>query len=184
MEHRIYHLMKHELHALNDVRFRFSNNPSKSRKFSCWASLLFMKMMRKWFIVCSLFFAMAVSSIAADITITVKGVRNAKGRIAVLAFVDDKGFPDRVTEAKTQSIVPARAGEVTLLLKDVPQGKVALTVLHDEDGDGKLKRNMIGIPTEGVGMSGKPLGNRAPKFEDAVVEIQGDQKREIVLKYW
>lgn len=133
---------------------------------------------------CCTFFAMAAPSFAADITITVKGVRNAKGQIAALAFVDGKGFPDRVAVAKAQAQVPARAGVVTLVLKNVPQGKVALTVLHDEDGDGKLKRNLIGIPAEGVGMTGKPLGNRAPKFEEAVVEIQGNHQYEITLKYW
>lgn len=131
------------------------------------------------------FWIAAVTAVnAADITITVKGVRNAKGRIAALAFVDGKGFPDRVAQARTQAIVPAQAGEVTMVIKNVPEGKVALTILHDEDGDGRLKRNLIGIPVEGVGMTGKPLGNRAPKFEEAIVEIQGDQQREITLKYW
>jgi hypothetical protein len=33
-------------------------------------------------------------------------------------------------------------------------------------------------------MTGKPLGNRAPKFEEAVVEIQGNHQYEITLKYW
>lgn len=134
--------------------------------------------------VCCALVAMAVSSYAAEITITVKGIRNAKGRIAALVFVDGKGFPDRVAEAKTQAIVPARVGEVTLVIKHVPEGKVALTILHDEDGDGRLKRNLVGIPVEGVGMTGKPLGNRSPRFEEAIVEIQGDQQREIILKYW
>jgi uncharacterized protein (DUF2141 family) len=131
------------------------------------------------------FWIAAVTAVnAADITITVKGVRNAKGRIAALAFVDGKGFPDRVAQARTQAIVPAQAGEVTMVIKNVPEGKVALTILHDEDGDGRLKRNLIGIPVEGVGMTGKPLGNRSPRFEEAIVEIQGDQQREITLKYW
>ncbi len=131
------------------------------------------------------FWIAAVTAVnAADITITVKGVRNAKGRIAALAFVDGKGFPDRVAQARTQAIVPAQAGEVTMVIKNVPEGKVALTILHDEDGDGRLKRNLIGIPVEGVGMTGKPLGNRAPKFEEAIVDIRGDEKREIALKYW
>lgn len=121
---------------------------------------------------------------AADITITVQGVRNDKGKIAALAFVKADGFPDRVALAKTQGQVPARKGAVTLVLKNVPEGQVALTILHDEDGDGKLKRNVIGIPSEGVGMTGKPLGNRAPKFAEAVIEIQGNQNREITLKYW
>jgi len=121
---------------------------------------------------------------SAEITITVKGIRNDKGNIAALAFVNGKGFPDRVELAKTQNVVPARQGAVTLVLKNVPAGLVALTILHDEDGDGKLKRNIFGIPVEGVGMTGKPLGNRAPRFEDAIVAIQADEKREITLKYW
>ena len=78
----------------------------------------------------------------------------------------------------------AQKGTVTLTIKNVPAGKVALTVLHDEDGDGKLRKNLLGIPQEGVGMTGKPLGNRAPKFQEAVIEIKGDEKKTIALKYW
>ena len=133
------------------------------------------------------FFAYALASSmasAADITITVQGVRNDKGKIAALAFVKAEGFPDRVVLATAQAQVNASKGAVTVVLKNVPAGKVALTILHDEDGDGKLKRNIIGIPQEGVGMTGKPLGNRAPRFEEAVVEIKGDEKREITMKYW
>lgn len=127
---------------------------------------------------------LAAMATAADITITVQDIRNDKGKIAALAFVKADGFPDRVAFAKAQVQVNARKGTVTLVLKNVPEGNVALTVLHDEDGDGKLKRNIIGIPGEGVGMTGKPLGNRAPKFEEAVIEIKGNQKHEITLKYW
>jgi uncharacterized protein (DUF2141 family) len=124
------------------------------------------------------------SATAADITITVQGVRNDAGKIAALAFVKADGFPDRVALAKAQSQVNAQKGAVTLVLKNVPEGKVALTILHDEDGDGKLKRNIVGIPQEGVGMTGKPLGNRAPRFDEAVIEIKGDEKCEITIKYW
>ncbi|MFM2170512.1 MAG: hypothetical protein RI957_741 [Verrucomicrobiota bacterium] len=138
----------------------------------------------KFFPLALLFLFHAFPARAAEIAITVKGVRNDKGNIAALAFVNGRGFPDRVDLAKTQAVVSARQGVVTIVLKNVPAGQVALTVLHDEDGDGKLKRNMFGIPSEGVGMTGKPLGNRAPRFDEAIVEIQGDEKREISLKYW
>ena len=102
----------------------------------------------------------------------------------VLAFTQDQGFPDRVNQAFAQAQVNAQKGTVTLTIKNVPAGKVALTVLHDEDGDGKLRKNLLGIPQEGVGMTGKPLGNRAPKFQVAVIEIKGDEKKTIALKYW
>ena len=162
----------------------FPQNPTKIRKFPYRASLSVTEMIKKSLAVYCAFFAMAASSFAADITITVKGVRNNRGKIAALAFVNGSGFPDRVGLAKAQAQVPAREGEVTVVLKNVPKGKVALTILHDEDGDGKMKKNFIGIPVEGVGMTGKPLGNQPPKFDECVVEIKGDEKREITLRYW
>lgn len=131
-----------------------------------------------------LMFCLNAFAAAADITITVHGIRNDVGNIAALAFVKANGFPDRVALAHSQVQVKARKGVVTLTLKNVPAGKVALTILHDENGDGKLKKNLLGIPQEGVGMTGKPLGNQAPKFEDAVTEINGNKKIDITLKYW
>jgi uncharacterized protein (DUF2141 family) len=131
-----------------------------------------------------LFALFSLISQAADLTITVTGIRNDNGKIAALAFTQDQGFPDRVNQAFAQAQVNAQKGTVTLTIKNVPAGKVALTVLHDEDGDGKLRKNLLGIPQEGVGMTGKPLGNRAPKFQEAVIEIKDDEKKTIALKYW
>lgn len=121
---------------------------------------------------------------ALDLTITVKGIRNEKGKIAVLAFIDKDGFPDQVPKAKAQAVVDAKLGTVTLTLKDVPAGKVAVTVLHDENASGQLNRNLFGIPLEGVGMSGKPPANLVPTFNDAVLDLKKSKKLEITLKYW
>ncbi len=35
----------------------------------------------------------------------------------------------------------------------IAPGRYAVTAQHDEDGDGKLKTNFIGMPKEGVGIS-------------------------------
>lgn len=121
---------------------------------------------------------------ALDLTITVKGIRNEKGKIAVLAFIDKDGFPDQVPKAKSQAVVDAKLGTVTLTLKDVPAGKVAVTVLHDENANGQLNRNLFGIPLEGVGMSGKPPAHLVPTFNDAVLDLKKSKKLEITLKYW
>ena len=96
----------------------------------------------------------------------------------------DRAHGDAAARVLRQAQVNAQKGTVTLTIKNVPAGKVALTVLHDEDGDGKLRKNLLGIPQEGVGMTGKPLGNRAPKFQEAVIEIKDDEKKTIALKYW
>ncbi len=121
---------------------------------------------------------------ALDVTITVKGIRNAKGKIAAVAFANKDGFPDQVAKALAQAVVEAHQGTVTLTLKNVPAGKVAITVLHDEDANGKLNRNIFGIPLEGVCMSGKPPGNRPPTFDDAAIELKKNHQLEVTLKYW
>lgn len=138
----------------------------------------------------SLFAALIVSVLgvipatALDLTITVKGIRNDKGKIAALAFANKDGFPDQVPKAQAQAIIDAKQGTVTLVLKNVPAGKVAVTILHDENANGKLNRNLFGIPLEGVGMSGKPPGNLPPTFDDVVIDLKKSQKLEITLKYW
>jgi uncharacterized protein (DUF2141 family) len=128
---------------------------------------------------------MSVSPAAAlDVTITVQGIRNDKGKIAALAFASKDGFPDGAALALAQAQVDAHKGTVTLTLKNVPAGRVAVTILHDENENGKLNRSIIGIPLEGVGMSGKPTGMRPPTFDDAVLDMKVSQKLAITLKYW
>jgi uncharacterized protein (DUF2141 family) len=134
----------------------------------------------------SLFLAASLlgTASAADVTIVVKGVRSDQGQVAALAFTKEQGFPDQFAKAMRQATVPARKGDVTITLKDLPPGKYALTVMHDQNADGKLQRNIFGIPQEGVGVTGKPLGNRAPKFSESIIEVTQNENREITLKYW
>ncbi len=40
--------------------------------------------------------------------------------------------------------------------EDISPGTYALAVIHDENGNGKLDTNWVGIPTEGYGFSGLP----------------------------
>lgn len=124
------------------------------------------------------------SAPAIDVTVTVTGVRNAKGKIAALAFSNKEGFPDKPDKALAQAVADARKGTVTLTLKNLPADKLAITVLHDEDANGKLKRSIIGLPLEGVGMSGKPEGKLPPTFNDAVETFAKSGKATIPMKYW
>ncbi len=54
-------------------------------------------------------------------------------------------------------------------LHDLPPGKIAIRLFQDEDGNGKLNRNLVGVPTEGYGFSGKPSMMGPPSFADATV---------------
>jgi uncharacterized protein (DUF2141 family) len=120
---------------------------------------------------------------AIEVTVTITGIRNAKGKIGVLAFPTKDGFPDKQEKAIAQAVADAKQGSVTLTLKNLPTGKLALAVLHDEDGNNKLNRTIIGLPLEGVGMSGKPEGKLPPTFNDAVEMFDKSRKVTIPLRY-
>lgn len=59
-------------------------------------------------------------------------------------------------------------------LEDVPPGRYAIGVMHDEDGDGHFDTGFLGIPTEGYGFSRDARGTLGPpSFESAAFDYAG-----------
>ncbi len=62
-----------------------------------------------------------------------------------------------------------------LIYRDLPAGRYALSLFHDENGNGKLDSNVAGIPIERYGFSRDARGRMgAPDFDAAAIELQGD----------
>jgi uncharacterized protein (DUF2141 family) len=92
----------------------------------------------------------AQSPNSATLTIHIVNARNANGVIRVALFYSPEGFPGDASKAlRTQ---PAKIDPQTLnaqaVFSGVPQGTYAVMVFHDENNNGKLDKNMIGIPKE------------------------------------
>ena len=50
-------------------------------------------------------------------------------------------------------------------------------MFHDENANGKIDRNFVGIPKEGYGTSNDAKGFMGPpKYEDAKFELTADKK--------
>ncbi len=124
-------------------------------------------------------------TLAPTLSVRVEGARNARGLIRLALFHSAEGFPeDHPKAVRTLSVAAAGAVEVTL--QDVPEGTWALAVLHDENADGRLDKNLLGVPREGIcvsGLSGRMW--RIPTFEDArfVLPAKG-LKLTLGLQYW
>lgn len=108
------------------------------------------------------------AAMAASLEVVVAGVLNDKGdvRVAVCAEADflKESCP-------FVAHVPAHAGEVSLRL-EVPPGVWAAQAFHDENRNGKIDRNLLGIPTEGLGFSNDaPFRFGPPKFADAAFKL-------------
>ena len=64
---------------------------------------------------------------------------------------------------------------VTCVFDRVPAGTYAVAAMHDEDGDGEMDKNLIGLPTEGYCASrdAHERGFGAPNWEDAAFRYNG-----------
>ena len=60
-------------------------------------------------------------------------------------------------------------------ISDVPEGTVALVVYHDNNNNGQLDRNFIGIPKELLAISNNYRPKGPPSFERARFELAGNQ---------
>lgn len=102
---------------------------------------------------------------AADLTVHVDDVKAAGGRIEVAVYNSAGAFLKTATGAAGTA---ASADANTVVVKDLPAGDYAFAVFHDANSNGKLDKNMLGIPTEDYAFSNNALGKMGPpSFEQA-----------------
>lgn len=106
---------------------------------------------------------------AATLVVEMSGVENDHGLVRVAVYTLDT-FTTK--HCAFTAATPARAGMVTVSVDGVPPGRYAAQAYHDEDGNGRLRRGLFGIPTEAIGFSrDAPVRLGAPRFEDAAIEV-------------
>jgi uncharacterized protein (DUF2141 family) len=103
-------------------------------------------------------------------TVEVQNVRPQQGRLMVAAFVTPESFGKKAVTS-----IDMAAGEATMRFEvcGLSGDSVALTLYQDLDSDGKMGRNMLGIPTEPWGASGKP-GMMGPTWETTRMPLDGE----------
>lgn len=120
---------------------------------------------------------MLISGYAASqhkLEIEIVQIQNNEGKIMVQLF-------DVNQNILTQEMSPIKDNKCLLVIKNLSPGKYAVRYFHDENLNGIMETNMLGIPTEGYGFSNNVTGKFGPPpFEKWLFEIAGDKK--IVLK--
>jgi uncharacterized protein (DUF2141 family) len=107
-------------------------------------------------------------SATGSIEIKVSGLKNTKGQLGILLFSNPDGFPSDWQKSFKNILVPISGDLATYTFTDLPYGKYAISVMHDENINKKLDANMFGIPKEGYGVSNNATGTLGPpKFQDA-----------------
>ena len=112
----------------------------------------------------------------SDLEVVIEGFRNGQGLVHVVLFNREKGFPADPDKGFRQHKDKIVNGRVIHVFEAVPNGRYAVRALHDEDGNGKMKTNFLGIPKEGFAVSNNATGSfEPPAFNDALFEVGGNR---------
>jgi len=109
---------------------------------------------------------------AADLDVTVAGIRAQQGMLKV-SVVDATGWSGGAKPLAGAERKPQGETE-TFHFANLAAGTYAVMVMHDENGNGKLDTNFVGMPIEGYGFSNDPKVPRKPTFDEAKFELGAD----------
>jgi uncharacterized protein (DUF2141 family) len=109
------------------------------------------------------------------IHVKILNIRNSTGTVACALFESPDGFPTEYMHAATNvMVIKVRKAQARCDFEDIPPGIYAMAVVHDENMNGKLDANWLGIPTEGYGFSNDATGVLgAPSFAAASFRYDG-----------
>jgi uncharacterized protein (DUF2141 family) len=117
-----------------------------------------------------------------SIEVKISNIREIKGDILVAIFNNEDDFLEKAVQSKS---IKASGKQVTIKFENLPQGDYAVSIIHDENSNGELDKNVVGIPKEGFGFGNNAMGTFGPPaFEKAKVHLK-DQNvvQELSLKY-
>ena len=121
-----------------------------------------------------------------SLSVKVDGLRNSKGVVQFALYNRDGTIPDEKFEnyykLETSNI---HNGSSEFIFSNLPAGRYAVNILHDENKNGKIDKGFI-LPIEGVGFSNYEsigLSNR-PKFSKASFELNENISKKISIIYF
>ena len=104
-------------------------------------------------------------------------MKTNEGLVLCALYKGEDGFPGKPERAFQRALSPIKETSATCRFEGLPAGRYAVAVVHDENGNGKMDRNFLGIPKEGYGASNNAKGSMGPpKFKDAAFVVGAEAK--------
>jgi uncharacterized protein (DUF2141 family) len=114
-----------------------------------------------------------------QLIVPVSGFPLPKGKLMYSLYQSANGFPDDPNKAIRKGAITVSDPTIQFTIDALPPGEYALSLAHDQNLNGKLDINAIGVPQEAIGFSNNVMGAFGPpKFNRAKFTLQ-HSKQEI-----
>ncbi len=113
-----------------------------------------------------------------SIEVKIENISNVDGQLLIGLYDAEVNW---LKKTKMSVIGKIEDGKSEVAFKNVPPGIYAISLFHDENNNGKLDTNFLGIPKEDTGSSNNaPANFGPPKWDDAKFEVTGTTIRQTV----
>jgi uncharacterized protein (DUF2141 family) len=120
---------------------------------------------------------------AADLKVTIAGVQSSAGALMIGLYDNATGYAQAIANTGQAGLLKdegrlvgvtmrAKNGAESVGFMDLPPGRYAVIVFHDQNDNGLMDEDATGIPQEGYGFSNNAssfLG--APSFDAAAFDL-------------
>lgn len=131
--------------------------------------------------VCAAAALAPLGALAADLGLEVSDGPAAEATLYVALYADAAGF-GAARPLASQSL-PMRGGKARVVFAGLAPGRYAVRAYADENGNGKLDTNLVGLPIERYGFSNDAKGKLgAPDFDAAAIGVDADLQAAIHLR--
>lgn len=117
-----------------------------------------------------------------SLTVEVSDLKNSNGQVIFSLYNKDGSIPDEeLKNFYKNSKVDISNKSAQTTFKNLPKGKYAVNIVHDENKNGKIDKGWI-LPIEGIGFSNfKSIGfSNKPNFKKASFDL--NTNRSITVK--
>ena len=119
----------------------------------------------------------------ATLTLVISDVRSDVGALNI-GIYDNKNdwLGSSTVQKRSLTVLENNVGGVVTTSFEVEPGEYAISVHHDDNDNGKMDTNFIGIPTEPTGLSNGAVPKFGPpKYKDAAFLV-GNEDLEMPIK--
>jgi uncharacterized protein (DUF2141 family) len=125
----------------------------------------------------------ARSGNSQTVEVFITGIRSEKGQFVIGVFKDDESFQKEESFMEKRFVKSGISNSEMRVQFSLETGIYGLSLLDDENSNGKMEYNVVGIPKEGFGFSDYyHKGIKKPRFDSYKFSINKDQTKRITIR--